>query len=134
MSGVEALGEVMTADAPLLAVVPAARMRGGDLPQGITLPAIVAVSVSGVDRSVITASGKRRVTERVSATVLANNYEELKAIIRLVRTACADKRGDFGGVTDVSITTDVRGPDMRSDDNSIWFQSQDFSVSFNEPA
>jgi hypothetical protein len=134
MSGVEVLGAILTVDGPLLAVVPAARIMGGDLPQGITLPAIVVTSVSGSDWAVLKADGVRRVSERVSATVLANNYAEQKAVIRLIRTACADKRGDFGGVTEVSITTDVRGPDMRSDDNSIWFQSQDFSVSFNEPA
>jgi hypothetical protein len=134
MSGVAIIGELLNASTSLLAVVPTARIMAGALPQNITLPALAVTSISVVDRNTLKDGSTRRVTERVQVTVLAKNYAENGAVLALVRTACASKRGTFAGKTAVVVLLDGAGPDFMDDAASIWMKTQDFRVSFNEPA
>lgn len=131
MSGVAVIGELLAAYSPLTALVPAARIKAGELPQGVSLPALAVSGISGMDTNMLSTGSKRRTRDRVQVTVLAANYRDKTAIMRLVKMACADKRGDFAAVTDVSVLTDMAGPDFKSDDSSIWMSTQDFAVSFN---
>jgi len=134
MSGVYVIGELLRADANLLAVVPPGRIKAGALSENVQIPAIAVTQISGVDRNILSQGETRRVAERVQVTVLASNYRQRRTLIQLVRRACADKRGDFAGETDVVVLTDGTGPDFLSDDSAIWMQAQDFSVSYNELA
>ena len=133
MSGVSVIGELLNGYAPLTGIIPVARIKAGDLPQGVELPALAVTSVSVVDTNMLSTGEKRRIRERVRVTVLAPNYRNKTAIMRLVKLACADKRGNFADMTDVSVLTDGAGPDFMSDDATIWMSTQDFSVSGNEP-
>lgn len=133
MSGVEIVGALLNASTDLLALVPTARIKAGALPQGVALPAIAVTSVGAIDRNILSQGSARRVSERVQVTVLAANYRDKETILRLVRSACADKRGDLASTTAADVLTDGAGPDFQSDDSTIWMKTQDFSVSFNEP-
>lgn len=132
MSGVSVIGELLNASSALTAVVPAARIKAGSLPQDVTLPALAVTTVSGVDRNILMPGATRMVRERVQVTVLANSYRQKNDVLKLVRSACADKRGDFAGQTSVVVLTESTGPDFMTDDASIWMISQDFAVSYNE--
>lgn len=134
MSGVAIIGELFNASTPLLTAVPTDRIKAGALPQNIALPALAATSVSVVDRNTVKDGTTRRVTERVQVTVLARTYAEMLAVLALVRAACASKRGTFAGKTVVVVLLDGAGPDFMDDAASIWMKTQDFRVSFNEPA
>lgn len=133
MIGVAVIGELLKADSDVLAFAPAVRIKAGALPQGVTLPAIAVTSISGADRNILSPGSNRHVRERVQVTVLASNYREKRTGMQLVRRACADKRGDFAGMTGVVVLTDGAGPDFLSQDSTIWMQTQDFAVGFNEP-
>jgi hypothetical protein len=134
MSGVAVIGSLLLAYSPLTTVVPADRIKGGALPKDVILPAIAVTSISATDWNLLKDGTKRRVRERVQVTVLASDYQGQVDLIRLVRLACAGFRGDVGTATAASVLLDGKGPDFLNDDASIWLSTQDFSVSFNEPA
>ena len=132
MNGVIAVRSLLVADTGMTALVPAARIVAGTIPQGTALPAISLMSVSSVDRNIPAPGPKRRVTERVQVTVLAASYPAAKTIIRAVRTAAADQMPAVDGLTDVAVHTDSAGPDFLDEATGIHMQTQDFRVSFNE--
>jgi hypothetical protein len=132
MDGIAAVRTVLTADATLLGLVPAARIQAGALPQGFTLPALALESISKVDRNILEAGSTRHVTERVQVTVLARDYPSQKAILRAVRHAAADKFPTVTGLTNVTIHTDGAGPDLMNEEASIRIGTQDFRVTYTE--
>jgi len=132
MNGVIVVRSLLVADAEVTALVPAARIVAGVVPQGTGLPTISLMSVSGIDRNILMPGTSRRVTERVQVTVLAASYPAAKAIIRAVRAAAADRMPAIDRLTDVTVHTDSAGPDFLDEETGIHMQSQDFRVSFNE--
>jgi hypothetical protein len=132
MDGVAIIWSILKTDTDVLALVPAARISAGVLAEGTTLDAISITKVSSMDRNIIHPLAKRRVNERVQVTVLAATYPRAKAIIRAVRGAAADFIGSAASMTEVTIHTDVGGPDFMDDKASIYMTSQDFIVGFNE--
>lgn len=132
MDGVAAVRVALVADGALIALVPAARIQTGALPQGITLPAIALESISKVDRNILEPGVDRHVDERVQVTVLASTYPSQKAILRAVRHAAADKFPTVTGLSNVTIHTDGAGPDLISEDSSIRIGTQDFRVGYTE--
>lgn len=130
MSGVWVLGEIFEADAPLVGW--AAWIKGGAAGLDEGLPGVALNTISAVDLKVLTPGAKRRVAERVQATVTARTYDEMKAGIALVRAAGAAKLGAFAGVTEVSVQLDGTGPDFMTEDPTTYIGSQDFLVSYNE--
>ena len=134
MNGAEIASELLVASAALVAKVPAAQIKAGSLPEGVDLPAILITTISSVDRETVAAEETRRTTDRVQVTVHARTYREKRDVLRLVRAACADRFGDFAGMTDVSVHLDGLGPDLMDDASTIFAQAQDLLVSFNEAA
>ncbi len=132
MNGVIVVRSLLVADTDVTALVPAARIVAGTIPQGTALPAISLMSVSSVDRNIPAPGPKRRVTERVQVTVLAPSYPAAKTIIRAVRSAAADRMPAIDGLTDVTVHTESAGPDFLDEETGIHMQTQDFRVSFNE--
>jgi hypothetical protein len=130
LEGSDILGALMTADAELLAVVPAAQMKAGRLPDGTPLPALLARTVSSVDRQPLKRGPLVRRTDRVSVTVRAASHRDRKAVIGLVRKCCAGKTGDIGGGLNVSILTAGMGPDLNGPGDSFE-KTQDFRVSWD---
>lgn len=132
MSGVQVIGELLNASAAVLAAVPTDQIKGGVLPPGFKLDAILVRSVSTVFDQPLKRGATRRARERVQVTALAATYAGQDAILKLVRSACDGKRGDLAGVTDVSVLLGAAGPDLFYDAESIFEGSQDFMVSYNE--
>ena len=134
MNGVAALRVVSLSNAALLAIVPAANIRAGILPQGTVLPAIGLTTISSIERSIPNAPRVRRVLERIQATILAKDYDQLRAVRRALKTAAADKRPIVDGIDQVVVLLDGAGPEFMDDGASFYLTTQDFRVSFNEPA
>lgn len=132
MNGVAAVRSVFVANAALIALVPAARIVAGVLPQGTALDAISITSVSSVDRNIPNPGAYRHVMERVQVTVMASTYPRLKAILKAARVAAADLMPPITGLLSVTIHTDSTGPDFMNDEASIYLQSQDFKVTYSE--
>jgi hypothetical protein len=129
VSGVDIVGAVLLADAGVLALVPASKIKAGGLPQGIKLPAISVTRVSRVGNAPLAGAGGRS-TERVQVTVMAPDYDTQDQVLRQIATALDGRSGTVGGVAGAAITSLGGGPDFRDAEASIWSGSEDFRVSY----
>lgn len=130
MTGAEIVGELLRTAAPVVAMVPAERIKGGKLPDGVTLPALLVRTVSVVERIKLKTGGTVRVFDRVAVTVRAASYADQIAIIALVKQALRGRVGNLAGANRVSITTAGTGPDLTGPADSFE-QAADFRVSFD---
>jgi hypothetical protein len=133
MSGITILLALIQDHAPLLDAVPFAKIMGGPIPQKTAPPCIGLTVISGVDRNILHAGSKVTVRERIQATVMAADYDEVKAIIKLLRAACRDRTGTIAGFTNCSVLSEGVGPDFSNPTNGLFMQPQDFSVSYRQP-
>lgn len=115
-------------DSGVVAQVPASRVFAAELPQNITLPAIVVRQVSGTEGLTAAMTETRMRTDRVQVSVLASSYASVKTILELVRTSCATRGGTVNGVKLDSILPDGVGPDIYDSEARIFEQSRDFIV------
>jgi len=132
MNGIAALRQILAGTAGVTALVPATRIIGGDLPQGVELPAIGITRVSQVDRRPLAQGAMRRVTERIQATVMASTYPQAEEIRRTIKNAADYQTPGVNGISEVVVLAEGVGPDFTADEVSIPMQMQDFLVSFNE--
>lgn len=133
MSGDLIIGALLGAKAELVALVPAGRTKAGRLPDDVELPALLVRSISRQERLRLKRAGMVRVAERMEVTVRARTYREQKAILDLVRSACAGKTGTIAGFARVAVTAAGGGPDVNGPASSFE-KSQDFRVSYDAPA
>lgn len=140
MSGVAVIRYLLANNAPMIAVVPPARIQAGTLPLDTARPAISVVSVSSVRRNTVhMAEPTTVVTERVQVSMLVNEstqggngYPALVTGMRLIRQACPNQNGTVNGVALDSILPDTEGPDLAPDEAAIISRSQDFIVRWRE--
>lgn len=144
MSGVAVLRYLLANAAAVTAIVPAIRIKAGDLPQNTILPAIEVKQVSGVPyRTLRPNETPRRHVDRVQVTWLfqgASNapsgvaqpsaYANAQAMAKLVVAACPSQRGTINGVACEGIALDVEGPDLSDAAVDFYSGSRDFLVSF----
>ncbi len=130
MSDVRAVRYLLANNAPLNAQVPAVRVIGGVLPQGIELPAISVTHVSTVRPQMVNTASKLCVS-RVQVTVMAASYATQKSIMALVRAALPRSRGSVNGVAVDSILIDTEGPDF-TDEAGLYIGSIDYRVTYTE--
>lgn len=133
MSGVIIVGTLLRTFAPLTVLVPAQWIKAGTLPADAPLDALLVRCVSRTDRQPLRRGGSVRAIERVAVTVRATSYRRQQEILRLARRACAGFTGDVAGAVRVAILTAGLGPDLTGPGDSFE-QTQDFRVSFEEPA
>ncbi|NYT43106.1 hypothetical protein HZY97_20190 [Sphingomonas sp. R-74633] len=129
MTGASIIGELLRSTAAITAVVPAERIKGGRLPDGIELPALLVRTTSSLDRQNLKRTATTRRKDRVSVTVRAATYREQGAVIELVRTTLGGLVADIGGKR-VPILTAGTGPDLAGPADTFE-QTQDFRVSFD---
>jgi hypothetical protein len=135
MSAVNAVVYLLTHNAPLLAAVPAEKIMPGAVPLDTVLPAIEVNEVSLVESGTVAMNGSTLLaTSRVQVTVLAKTYPTQKSILELVRKALPVSHTTVNGIVVDCIIPDGKGPDMRDDAATIFMQSRDFIVSFQESA
>ena len=135
MSGVIVVRYLLAHDAPLLAVVPETKIMAGPIPLNTVLPAIEVSDISAIESgSVAMNETTRLVTNRIQVSVLAKTYAEQKSILKLVRKALPVSHTTVNGIVVDCIIPEIRGPDIRDDAATIFSQSRDFMVSFQEAA
>lgn len=131
MSGTSVVNYLLSNDAGVLAVVPATRIITGDLSLNTGLPAFTVKQISGVQHHGIRVSEAGPVrTDRVQVTAHSFDYDQLKALLELALTACANRRGTVNTVSVDSIVPDGVGPDLGDPDSEppTFEQSRDFLV------
>lgn len=110
------------------------RIYSHTLLQGEPLPALVVEHVSTVQLSTLDAAAEFGLMQsRIQVTGLAGAYPALKDLLEQVRIACNYQRGLIAGVRVNSVVRDVVGPDFSDDDRTVFHQSIDFIVTFQEP-
>jgi hypothetical protein len=125
--------QLLEADAGLAAFDPAPEVTSGILWAGASLPALVVSQISKVPRNILKPGEKRRVSDRVQVTALGQDYPMVKDLLRVVRSALADRiEPEVADATEVVILWDSSGPDFSDEEASIPQQSDDFFVTFNE--
>jgi hypothetical protein len=129
MNGVDIIGEILLADAPVTGTVAVARIKAGALPENAPLPSLLVRSVTTIERLMLKRGLRVRCVERVSVTVRAASYAQQVAIMKLLPTACAGKTGDFADATNVSVLSAGIGPDVIGPGGSFE-QTIDFRVSY----
>lgn len=137
MSGVSVILAKLKAYAPLLAVVPTARIMAGELPENITLPAISVTQVSSVPYnrlSMSTANRMHRDLVQVSVVVSGiqgasgTGYLALRQILSLVLAACPHTHGTVASINVDSIVPGQEGPDLPFGPPSMLEGSREFTV------
>lgn len=143
MSGVAVVRYLLTQASAITTVIPAARIIAGVAPLGTAKPFIQVSEVSSnkAFRSVRTSeSGKYR-RERVQVTATNNGplatvpglgYPQVKALLKLARTACENKRGTINTFSVDSITDEGEGSDLSDDATQLYSQSTDFFVNWSD--
>ncbi|MGK5049608.1 tail completion protein gp17 [Janthinobacterium sp. GB4P2] len=133
MSAVKVVRALLLAHAPVLALVPAARIVVGTVPQGTPLPAIGLTEISRNELATVSlAQASVQVTARVQATVHANSYPEQKAVLQAAKLGPGAHTGIVAGIAVRSVMRDTVGPDLKSIGSDIFEQSRDFKVVFVE--
>jgi len=134
MSGVAIMRALLTAHAPLLALVPAERIFAGKVPQGAVLPAVSITTVDGYEQRTVARLGPTTQNrERVQITVVAASYASQKAVLAATKMGPGTHRGVYAGFKALSVQPDNVGPDLNDlDDDGIYEQSRDFLVTFTE--
>lgn len=132
MSGVAIAGELLRANAALLAIVPAAQIKAWMLPEGTPNPSIVVTRVSRTKQQFLAAQAVWLVTERVQVTIRSSNGTQRQAILKAGERACADRTGTIAGFANVAVLLAGAGPDFMDDPATIFMGSFDLRVSFNE--
>lgn len=135
MSAVAIVQALLKAHAPLLAILPADRIRAGKIPANVPLPAISVSEVDGYERETI---ARRQATSnmvsRVQVTVVAESYGAQKALIQATKLGAGVHTGTVAGFSVKSVLPGGVGPDLNNLDNDgIYEQSRDFLVTFSEP-
>ena len=129
MSAIKVIRALLAAHAPVLALVPAARIVAGTVPQGTPLPAIGLTEISSVELPTVSLGQRAvQVTARVQVTVHASTYPEQKAVLQAARLGPGAHTGTVAGVAVRNVMRDVVGPDMTDDEAGVYQQSRDFKV------
>ncbi|ATD62500.1 MAG: tail completion protein gp17 [Janthinobacterium svalbardensis] len=133
MSAIKVIRALLIAHAPILALVPAARIVAGTVPQGTPLPAIGLTEISRVELPTVSL-GQRAVlvTARIQVTVHASAYPEQKAVLQAAKLGPGTHTGTVAGIEVRSVMRDIVGPDMTDDDAGVYQQSRDFKVVYVE--
>ena len=132
MTGTEIIGSLLRSNPLLVAIVPLAQIKAGRLPEGTPLHAIVVNDIDTVERLQLKRGSMVRLTERVSVTVRAGDYDSRTSILKLVRDCCAGWTGNMGDAERIAILNAGKGPGLIGIGDSFE-QSQDFRVSYDTP-
>lgn len=129
MSGTAIIRYMVANNGPVASIV-AGRVISGIAPMNTELPAISIRGVSGREHELIKRTGAQLVTERIQVTVLAKTYAQQKQIMNLIRSAVTSTRDTVNTFSVDSISHELDGPDLYSEEPVTFEQSIDFIVRF----
>lgn len=142
MSGVAVLWYRLSHDDDVLAIVPVSRIKAGQLPLSLTLPAIAITQVSSTPWMPLSGRTTRRFnTDRVQVSAFVkdqqgnppgSDYPGLDSLMRRIANACTHRREVINGITVDSIVPESEGPDIVIPETSILMRSRDFMVRYYE--
>ena len=132
MSAVAIMRALLIGHAPVTALVPAARIVAGNVPDG-SLPAIGISEISGVEQDTVARASRTLVTARVQVTVYAESYPQQKAILKAAKLGAGVFTGQVAGYAVRSVLRDAIGPDIGNPAIPTFEQSRDFKIAFIEP-
>lgn len=130
MSGTAIINYMLSNDGGIIPAMPELNVISGTVPLNTQLPVISIRQISGLEYKTIKRIGDQLVTDRVQVSVLASTYYQQKEIIELVRSALVPTRGNVGIYMVDSITPDIDGPDLYSENPVTYEQSIDYMVRF----
>lgn len=130
MTGADIIGSLLRADDEVLDLVAIGNIKGGRLPDDVTLPALLVKVISTVERQALKRSALTRTVDRVAVTVRAANYQDQRLAMQLARKCCAGRTGDLAGALRVSILSAGTGPELDGPGNTFE-RTQDFRVSYD---
>lgn len=129
----ESITYALLSGAAAITSVVSTRIYPLELPEGVTLPAVVYDVVSNVRAGVIDAVASSHPTvARVQVTMLCTTLAQLISLRAAVVAALEFQRGSIGGNTVVSVLRGPDGPTEFDADMAVFAQPVDFSVTFLE--
>lgn len=138
MSGVAVVRYLLANSAPVLAIIPAARIMAGDLPLNATLPAISVMEIDSQPHNTVAMTEPNKLhTERVQVSVIfkgsggtpaGTGLPGVKGVLALLLAAVPHTHGTVNGINVVSILPDGEGPDLQDAATSLYSGSRDFIV------
>lgn len=138
MSGVSVVRYLLANNAPVVAVIPSARIIAGDLPLGTVLPAIAVTQISSVPFNLLRINEANKLhTDRVQvsalfygakATIPGVGYLGVYQMMKLILAACPSQRGTINSFIVDSIVPDLAGPDLHDQESDLHSSSRDFLV------
>jgi len=138
VSGVQVIQHLLATNAPVVAVVPATRIKAGDLPLNTVMPAISVVQIDSLPLNLVKINDTPKLhTDRVQVSVLfkgpegspqGTGYPGVRALLKLVLAACPSQRGTVNGISVDSIAPDIEGPDLQDASTALYSSSRDFIV------
>ena len=132
MSAENIIHALLVAAAPVTALV-GTNIWPGELPQGTPMPALGISHISSTEHPTISApSAYTLVQTRIEITVLSRDYVTLKSLVGKVRAACNYQRGVIATYTVISVMQELIGPDMRDSDLTLFSQTIDFMVTWQQ--
>ena len=132
MSAAFIMRALLAAHAPLTALVPAARIVAGRVPEG-ALPAIGVSEIGGNEQDTVARAGNSLITSRVQVTVYATSYPQQKAILKAAKLGAGVFTGTIAGYAVRSVLREAIGPDLGDSTIPTYEQSRDFKVTYIEP-
>jgi hypothetical protein len=133
MSGIVILMNVLMNTAAVTSQIPAARMYPGELPIGVSLPALAMQVVWGSENKPLSGRGNKLLRrERVQVTVAAADITTAMALATLVRKTLRFRTDAVAGFTGVSVVPDADGPDASIPEPVIHLRMKDYMVTYHE--
>lgn len=133
-AAIKAVRALLIADAPLTAVVPAARITAGEIDQDTGWPAIVLVhQYTERAGNLAYEVGQELLRTSVEVIPLAKGYGQMADLATLIEAACHGKRGTFDGVTVSQCLRISAGADEFFDEQGLWARPIVFQVVYPRP-
>jgi hypothetical protein len=123
---------LLSADAGVTAMVPAARIYPSILDEGQPLPAVVFFLVSTVDMQTIDSAAYQLRRSRVQVNALAQDYAQAQQLARAIGDALSFQRGSIAGVTVASIVREWVHADDFDTDLHAHLVASDFLIVWHE--
>lgn len=140
MSGVAIAWYLLKTNGPVIAVIPAAKIKAGDLPMDSVLPAMSITQVSSTPRLTVAMTEAPRLhTDRIQVSWLfksseaspaGTGYPGIRAMDALVLAALPNTSGTVNGFAVDSILPDDGGPDLSDIAPGINQGSRDFIIKY----
>lgn len=133
MSGVAIVRALLANHEPLTALIPAAKIINGQVPQNTAMPAISVRSISGNEQGTTARNlTVKMIRERVQVTVYSKNFVEMERALKACSLGSGVHTGTVATFKVLSVMPDYVGPYIGPDGDEIHEQSRDFMVTFIE--